>query len=625
MLPNRIGGPGLSWRACWAAACLAGIATACHAQDFLRFDQVPFVSATEPERFAELFEAARSQTVRALLLGDSQETSPGGFGYVYVPRLNYEFYRVYGNAPASPLSSANASTGGGAPWSDWLIRSSAPSPGFGPGRLAPNQIPPNLQGGATSTAGGNNINNNQFFGALSMLQPGAEDVTPEAGLAGTTYFDSSAGVYLDIFAATNASSGEVRCVVSNAPTSTTSFFEPTRLTLDTTMGLRSPVFGYRTQRLGPFSVEPGKYLQTILSGTDPNALTDVLAVSFSSVARPEGWVVSSISMGGYQTRDFLGGHAPSIPLLGLYNPDVVLIHFGANDGGRGRTPAQFKADLETLLASLRSTIRADLPVIVFTDPYAVLTPETRENFDRYAGVAYAISLEDPLTCAVNSRRLSDEVGWNQSTSTRFLVDGIHYTAIGAKVLAALEVRALASAFGQPCALPEIAVQPDASEVCPESVASFSVVAGAPDLTSFEWQRVSPQGAVRTLVDGPFGDGSGALVRGAGSPTLFISEVDGVAGEFTFRCRLFDQCGESFTRGVSLVVRSEDDGRCQPNYCDPDVNRDGNTDAGDLDYLVNAIAGGDNPAGIDLDFNLDGNADSTDADALLNVIAGGECP
>lgn len=58
-------------------------------------------------------------------------------------------------------------------------------------------------------------------------------------------------------------------------------------------------------------------------------------------------------------------------------------------------------------------------------------------------------------------------------------------------------------------------------------------------------------------------------------------------------------------------------------CDPDVNRDGNTDANDVDYLINIIAGGGGT--IDPDFNLDGNVDATDIDALLNVIAGGACP
>jgi len=60
-------------------------------------------------------------------------------------------------------------------------------------------------------------------------------------------------------------------------------------------------------------------------------------------------------------------------------------------------------------------------------------------------------------------------------------------------------------------------------------------------------------------------------------------------------------------------------------CDADVNQDGNTDQGDVDYLINVVAGGANPTGIDPDFNRDGNVDQADIDALINVIAGGACP
>ena len=60
-------------------------------------------------------------------------------------------------------------------------------------------------------------------------------------------------------------------------------------------------------------------------------------------------------------------------------------------------------------------------------------------------------------------------------------------------------------------------------------------------------------------------------------------------------------------------------------CDPDLNQDGNADQGDIDYLVNAVAGGTNPTGIDPDFNHDGNVDQGDIDALVNVVAGGACP
>ncbi|MFA6043873.1 MAG: hypothetical protein WC718_02710 [Phycisphaerales bacterium] len=60
-------------------------------------------------------------------------------------------------------------------------------------------------------------------------------------------------------------------------------------------------------------------------------------------------------------------------------------------------------------------------------------------------------------------------------------------------------------------------------------------------------------------------------------------------------------------------------------CDPDANQDGNTDQGDVDYLINVVAGGENPTNFNPDFNCDGNVDQGDVDAIINVIAGGACP
>ncbi len=65
--------------------------------------------------------------------------------------------------------------------------------------------------------------------------------------------------------------------------------------------------------------------------------------------------------------------------------------------------------------------------------------------------------------------------------------------------------------------------------------------------------------------------------------------------------------------------------CNVPLCDPDVNQDGNTDQGDIDYLVGVVAGQPNTSGVDPDYNRDGNADQADIDALINSIAGNGCP
>jgi len=56
--------------------------------------------------------------------------------------------------------------------------------------------------------------------------------------------------------------------------------------------------------------------------------------------------------------------------------------------------------------------------------------------------------------------------------------------------------------------------------------------------------------------------------------------------------------------------------------DTDLNQDGNVDQGDVSYLVDVVAGGENTTGIDPDLNQDGNVDQGDIDTLVNLVAGG---
>ena len=70
---------------------------------FPRFDQVAIMVAREPSRFSDLLEEGQHRVVRFALLGDSQETAPGGGGRVYMPRLNFALSEHYQNSPETLL------------------------------------------------------------------------------------------------------------------------------------------------------------------------------------------------------------------------------------------------------------------------------------------------------------------------------------------------------------------------------------------------------------------------------------------------------------------------------------------------------------------------------------------
>lgn len=107
-----------------------------------------------------------------------------------------------------------------------------------------------------------------------------------------------------------------------------------------------------------------------------------------------------------------------------------------------------------------------------------------------------------------------------------------------------------------------------------------------------------------------------VLASSGSPTASVSFSVGV---HTVQLRVTDNLGASATDLVTVTVLAGG-----PS-CDPDVNQDGVTDQGDVDYLINVVAGGPNPAGVDADFNRDGVTDQGDIDALVDVVAGGPCP
>lgn len=432
---------------------LGGLLTpGAHAQDY--FD-VPTLYTRSPEVFRAMFERARCETVSGIIMGDSQETSPGGAGAIYIPRFQFEFWDRYANAPQTPLAPMAASYGTAPVYADWLLRVANPVPGMSPSRLPAASLPPGMSAGSTSTLDGSNANG-QWYPQVVMLQHDAWDVHPYTGLRGKPYFQLNDQVYLDVFAATNPSSGELRVQASYAPTSTPLYSAPPLAEYVTSMDLESPVAAIKSQRLGPLPYSPTGYLQVSLSGTDPTKLTDVIGARFVNTRNPRGWVFTGLAAGGYTIEDALNHHADSGPVIGALDPDVLVISFGANDCGRGVTAEQFEAWLVIFINFVRQSTRADLPVIILTDPYRRgLNDQQAAQYDRYPRAAYNVALEDPLVCSVNSRRLTEAAGWTAGFWIPFMWDNVHYSTAGAFLKSRLEAKTLFDAFlpEPPCKIP----------------------------------------------------------------------------------------------------------------------------------------------------------------------------
>ncbi|MBI1191226.1 MAG: hypothetical protein GC200_11170 [Tepidisphaera sp.] len=169
-------------------------------------------------------------------------------------------------------------------------------------------------------------------------------------------------------------------------------------------------------------------------------------------------------------------------------------------------------------------------------------------------------------------------------------------------------------------LPTFSQQPAPALACLGDAASFSVLPASgygDDTLTYRWIRNNTP-----LIDGP--QPSGSAISGATTPLLTITGVS-AADAADYACTVTDACGSATSQAAPLTLRPAYDRICGGPGCDPDLNHDGVADDSDIAYLINTIAGGDNPTNINPDFNQDGAADQTDIDALINVIAGGVCP
>jgi len=312
-----------------------------------------------------------------------------------------------------------------------------------------------LSAGKSSLTNGNNINANQTYGGIFGLQHRADNTDPATLLPGTQdFFKRGSGVYMDVFAATNLSSGEVVARVTPNTTPAPSYFQPTVSTLTLSMGLETTSSEIRRQRIGPLAFNGRDYMQVELYGSRADKFTDIVGARFVSSADRRGWAITSFASGGYQTQHVLESHADCGPILASLEPDVVFLAFGANDFGNGQTPTAFRTNTLTLIEFIRDAVGFDIPVILLADPdreFAGSPSGSGASMDQLPGVLYDIATNLANVCSVNSRLLTHQYGWTRNGNlSAFLADNVHYNPVGARLKAQLEIDALYSTFGTRC-------------------------------------------------------------------------------------------------------------------------------------------------------------------------------
>ena len=413
----------------------------------LPFDQVEYSYTQSPARFAALWSQARTRTVRIALLGDSQETSPGGKGDVYVPRMNYEAWVRYGNVPETFVASSGTYGGQTIPFANWLLSGVTAPPGASPTRVAPERLLPGIVAAAHAAPAGPQSVNGQWYGQLTVLEHNARGVNPGVEIpSNVEYFCMQGGVRAEIFAATHSQSGEVLYKARPADMAP-DYFAPSTIEEVVSLSLAEQSFAVKSF-MTPILPRNGlRYLQLEVLGSATSALTDIIGVRFTSTQCPQGVVIQGLSAGGLSAKDFVERYGEAGDLFRAMGFNAAILHFGANDINQGATAEIFQHNTEMLIARIRAWTRdAQFPVILMSDPYQQgLDVASEHEYARYPGAQRAIAATDPHVLVVNSRRLMDDRGWRAERPNRLvelLEDGIHYTPRGAIELAETEMGAL---------------------------------------------------------------------------------------------------------------------------------------------------------------------------------------
>ncbi|MFC4307771.1 SGNH/GDSL hydrolase family protein [Steroidobacter flavus] len=413
-------------------------------QTYASFREVDFFYSQRPEVFRELWQDAKTQTVRVAVLGDSQETSPGSHGFQYIPLLNYEMWKRFGNSPETPV--VGCFYYGSSPPANWLLAGQCAAPGPTATRLNATQILPNARpmafstlNSATNITGGNR-------GQLTLLQHDANGADASAGIpTDVSYFNTSGVVKARIYAATHPASGEIAYQARPNASAAPSYSAAATSSGTLTLGLQSPTFEIKSGETDALEFNGNHYMGLEVFGSSDSALTDIVGLRFVNETHPEGVVVDNFSLGGYTASRFLSQHANAGAMFAAFGFHAAIIHYGANEGG-SVSAAQFKSDITTVISRVRGWVGdSNFPIILIADVYENgLTTAQTAVYDRYVGAQLSIAQADPNVMVINARRLMEDIGWNATSgrSAEFLVDRVHYTGLGAQKLSAAAVAAM---------------------------------------------------------------------------------------------------------------------------------------------------------------------------------------
>lgn len=417
-------------------------------------------AATSIALFRTIIQSAYSSPTRAIRMlqdGDSQETAPTGHGDEYNLRLNYEFWKRFGNIPESQIMD-NAAYGGGVPPAA-ICQAGQLADGVAAGDVSITRYPYGMDPQAF-----NRFTYNSSEGIGTVLQANLLSAqTSLTEIDRTVEYLSRTGLVFHMLVPHVTTQGKTLRIRSTASTNgAVQFFNADQAvnTADITAYSDNNVSFTEITQVYNYGGSPPtaanlltNYPQVVVTGHSDFPTTPVeTGPTWFSSGNTKGIIVSMNSQGGVVTTDQFTDRANMLQFINGYAPSIIILSCGANDAGAGVTPAQFKTNVQTKINTYQAGLAGSLPNLMFilmSDPdlTTIVDPVKLADLDGYGAVLRQIAL-DPTYKSVfidRNRILKNKYNWDRnfpSTIANYLLDGVHYSTAGARLVAIEDAAAI---------------------------------------------------------------------------------------------------------------------------------------------------------------------------------------
>ena len=247
---------------------------------------------------------------------------------------------------------------------------------------------------------------------------------------------ATATVGLQLFSATNASSGELEWQSHPLAALTDSpyFGGVQTATGATTMGLESGTYAVKSQTVSLPLAAGYTHTNVIVLGVDNVKFVDLIGGIFKSTVDTRGLVFHGLGIGGYTSASFLNSHSNAQAMAVALDYRAIWHRYGINDDGNAISAATWKANTIANIAWWDAAYTGVRQLLHIVDPGCAASSDTGLR-DAYATAAYEIAQADPDVMSLNLYQRGLDAGWDAAGAPLYTLDGKHPNAYGSRFTA----------------------------------------------------------------------------------------------------------------------------------------------------------------------------------------------